>query len=89
VSLLQAFRQAKAWGRAYSQFPRVSSLAWALEYQEQEAAILGSDPYPYELPRNRQVLETAIAYSVEQGLIGRAPRVEDLFAPSALDFPEG
>jgi 4,5-dihydroxyphthalate decarboxylase len=88
VSTMEAFRQAKAWGREYNRFPRVSSLAWATSYQEQEEAILGPDPYPYDLPRNRTALETGIAYSVEQGLIGRAPRVEELFVLSALDFPE-
>jgi len=88
VSLLQAFRQAKAWAREYNYFPRVSTLAWTLNYQEDEAAILGPDPYPYELPRNRHVMETAISYAVEQGLIGRAPNVDDLFVTGALDFPE-
>jgi 4,5-dihydroxyphthalate decarboxylase len=88
VSLLRAFREAKRWGHEYNRFPRVSSLAWALDYREQEAAILGPDPYAYDLPQNRHVLETAVGYAVEQGLIGRAPRVEELFVPGALDFSE-
>jgi 4,5-dihydroxyphthalate decarboxylase len=88
VSILQAFRQAKAWAGEYNRFPRVSSLAWASSYQAEEAAILGVDPYPYELPGNRHALETAIAYSVEQGLISRAPNVDDLFVTGALDFHE-
>jgi 4,5-dihydroxyphthalate decarboxylase len=88
VSLLEALRHAKRWAREYNRFPRVSSLAWAMSYQEDEEAILGPDPYPYDLARNRNVLEAAIAYSVEQGLIGTAPAVDELFVPSVLDFPE-
>lgn len=88
VSLLEAFRRAKALGREYSRFPRVSSLAWATSYQEEEAALLGPDPYPYSVAENRAALETAITYSVEQALIGRAPRVEELFAPSTIALAE-
>jgi 4,5-dihydroxyphthalate decarboxylase len=88
VSLLEAFRQAKAWAREYNRFPRVSSLAWAMSYQEDEEALLGPDPYPYDVDHNRHVLEAAITYSVEQGLIATAPLVDELFVPSARDFPE-
>ncbi len=87
-SLLEAFRRAKVLGREHSRFPRVSSLAWAMGYQEDEAALLGPDPYSYSLAENRVALETAIQYSAEQGLIRQAPAVEELFAPSTLDFPE-
>jgi 4,5-dihydroxyphthalate decarboxylase len=88
VSLLEAFRQARAWAREYNRFPRVSSLAWAMSYQEDEAAILGPEPYPYDLAHNRHVLQAAIIYSVEQGLIGNAPGIDELFVPSALDWLE-
>ena len=66
----------------------VSSLAWGLSYQEEERALLGPDPYPYNLDANRHTLETAIAYSHEQGLIRRAPSLEELFARGAAEFPE-
>ena len=39
-------------------------------------------------PLARHVLETAIRYSYEQGMIRRQPAVEELFAPSTVDFPE-
>jgi 4,5-dihydroxyphthalate decarboxylase len=88
VSLLEALRQAKRWAWEYNRLPRVSSLAWAMSYQEDEEAILGPDPYPYDLARNRNVLEAAIAYAVEQGLIGTPPTVDELFVPSVRDLPE-
>jgi len=87
VSLLEAFRQAKALGREHTRFPRVSSLAWTLSYQEEEQALLGPDPYPYNLPDNRTAIEAAVGYAAEQGLISQAPEIEGLFAPSTLDFP--
>ncbi|MBM2811460.1 MAG: pht5 1 [Chloroflexi bacterium] len=88
VNVLEAFRQSKALGREYTRFPRVSSLAWAMSYQDDERAILGADPYPYTLDANRHAIETAIQYSSEQGLIRRAPTVDELFAPGTIDFPE-
>ncbi len=42
-------------------------------------AITGADPLPYGLAPNRRMLEQAIASAVEQGIIDRAPRLEDLF----------
>jgi 4,5-dihydroxyphthalate decarboxylase len=88
VGLLEAFRNAKANALDYQCYPRVSSLAWALSYQEDEAAILGSDSYPYNLRDNRTALEAMIQFAHEQGLIRERPALEDLFAPSAIDFPE-
>ncbi len=42
----------------------------------------GADPLPYGLAPNRRMLETALASAVEQGIIDRAPVLEELFAPS-------
>lgn len=88
VAVMDAFRQAKSLGRAYSRYPRVSTLAWHLAYQEEEQALLGPDPYPYDFAHNREVVETAIQYAREQGLIQTAPTAEALFAPGTIDFPE-
>ena len=88
VAMMDAFRQAKNLGRASSRYPRVSSLAWHLSYQEEELEIFGPDPYPYDFASNRRTIETAIQYAHEQGLIRTAPAPEDLFAPSTIDFPE-
>ena len=88
VAVMDAFRQAKVLGRTFSRYPRVSTLAWHLSYQEEEQALLGPDPYPYDFAHNRHAVETAVRYATEQGLIRTPAAVEDLFAPSTLDFPE-
>jgi 4,5-dihydroxyphthalate decarboxylase len=88
VSLVEAFREAKRLGQAYGQFPRVSSLAWFPVYQEEERAVLGPDPYPYNWPDNRAAVAAMCAYSFEQGMVSRQFAPEELFAPSTLDYPE-
>jgi 4,5-dihydroxyphthalate decarboxylase len=44
--------------------------------------VTGADPLPYGIAPNRRMLETALASAVEQGIIDRAPSLEELFAPS-------
>jgi 4,5-dihydroxyphthalate decarboxylase len=45
-----------------------------------------TDPYPYGVQANRQVLETIARYSYEQGLTPRVVALEEVFAPSTLDL---
>jgi 4,5-dihydroxyphthalate decarboxylase len=88
VNLVEAFRAAKQRGYAYAHFPRVSSLAWFPVYQEEERAVLGPDPYPYNFDDNRTALEAMCAYSHEQGMVSSRMTPEELFAPSTLEYPE-
>ncbi len=88
VNLVEAFRAAKQRGYAYARFPRVSSLAWFPVYQEEERAVLGPDPYPYNFADNRAAIAAMCAYSDEQGMVSRLFAPEELFAPSTLDYPE-
>jgi 4,5-dihydroxyphthalate decarboxylase len=48
--------------------------------------IFGSDPFPYGVKNNRQMLETLINFSCEQGLTAKKMKVEELFAESTLDL---
>jgi 4,5-dihydroxyphthalate decarboxylase len=47
-------------------------------------AITGADPLPYGIEANRQVLEQAISAAVEQGIILRAHRLEEIFPGNTL-----
>ncbi len=42
-------------------------------------AITGTDPLPYGIEPNRRMLEQAVASALEQGIIDRPVRLEDLF----------
>lgn len=41
--------------------------------------VTGADPLPYGLAPNRAVLQEALASAVEQGILARAPALEELF----------
>jgi 4,5-dihydroxyphthalate decarboxylase len=49
------------------------------EMHRRVMAITGADPLPYGLLPNRRMLEEAIASAREQGIIERAPALEELF----------
>jgi len=48
-------------------------------------AILGPDPWPYSIEKNRVALETLLGYAVEQGLTDRRLDIGEIFAPTTLD----
>ncbi len=51
--------------------------------QEQEA-IFGRDPWPYNLEDNRKALEAVVRYEYDQGMIKKKPKIEGLFFPASL-----
>jgi 4,5-dihydroxyphthalate decarboxylase len=84
VSVLRAFEESKQ--RCYKRLadPRQTALAWVQDLIEEQRAVLGADPWPYDLGANAKALSTLIGYSHGQGLIPRAPELEELFAANAL-----
>ncbi|MFQ5936948.1 MAG: ABC transporter substrate-binding protein [Acidiferrobacterales bacterium] len=80
MSLMRAFDQAKKIAYKRMENPRIVPLAWFGNALEEQAAILGDDPWAYGLGQaNRRNLETLIHYSHEQGLIKRSIPLEELF----------
>lgn len=80
ISVFNAFTRAKALAMKRMENPRIVPLAWYREAWEEQEALLGPDPWEYGLTaRNRRNLETLVAYSHEQGLIGRAIPLDELF----------
>jgi 4,5-dihydroxyphthalate decarboxylase len=84
-SLMAAFQRAKEICMEYYDDPNWSRLAWGRHLFEEERALLGDDPWPYGVAKNRANLERFIGYSLDQGLIERRLSVEELFAESTLD----
>lgn len=49
-------------------------------------AATGTDPLPYGIEPNREILETLLRHAVDQHLLDRAPRLADLFAPATREL---
>jgi 4,5-dihydroxyphthalate decarboxylase len=82
ANLAYAFNQAKEIAYQRLRNPRVLPQAWAVSAAEEQAAILGRDPWTYGLgAANRKNLETAMRYAHAQGLISRVPTLEEVFVP--------
>ena len=82
--LMRLFEEAKQHAYRYWADHRRSYLAWFGAEQEEERALLGRDPWPYSIEKNRVVLDTLLDYAVEQGLTDRRLNIEEIFAPSTL-----
>jgi 4,5-dihydroxyphthalate decarboxylase len=86
ISLFKAFQRAKelAYQKIEDVSPYKISLVWFREPLQEQLEILGEDPWPYGLSRNRKTVETLMAYLNEQGLASKRLPVEELFAPNTL-----
>ena len=82
--LVQAFEDAKQQAYRYWSDHRRSSLAWFGAEQEEERALLGPDPWPYSVEKNRIGLETVLDYAFEQGLTERRLDIEEMFTPGTI-----
>jgi 4,5-dihydroxyphthalate decarboxylase len=80
-SLFAAFEQAKTLCREFYADPNWSWLAWGRQAFEEEQKLLGDDPWPHGLEKNRANLERFVGYSLDQGLMAQKMAVEDLFVP--------
>jgi 4,5-dihydroxyphthalate decarboxylase len=54
-------------------------------YLEEQRSVFGEDPFPQGLSAMRKTIERAVRGSLEQGLITKPIRLEDLYHPSTLD----
>ncbi|MBI4490034.1 MAG: ABC transporter substrate-binding protein [Deltaproteobacteria bacterium] len=83
--VMEAFEQAKEACKHYYDDPNWSRLAWGRHLFEEERRVLGEDPWPYGVKRNRANLERFMGYSLDQGLMEKKLAVDDLFTPTTLD----
>ena len=87
VELFRAFARARAMALAELRLVNVLrvSLPWAAAAFEEQAAIMGGDPWPYGFARNRDEVAAMGRFAVADGLASRAVEPEELFHPSTLD----
>jgi 4,5-dihydroxyphthalate decarboxylase len=55
-------------------------LPWMTAELDEIERVFGGDPWPYGVEANRPTLGALVRYLEEQGIIAKAPRVDDLFA---------
>jgi len=86
-ALYEAFTEAKrlAYRRLADTAVLPYVLPWLVAEVEETRALMGDDPFPYGVSRNRKTVETLAGYSFRQGLAPRRLTVEDLFCQSLLD----
>jgi 4,5-dihydroxyphthalate decarboxylase len=90
TNLTKAFEEAKALAYRYTANPRTTPLAWVRTAWEEQQEVLGPDPWAYGLgDANRKNLETVLRYCHQQGLIGRLPRLDELFVDTDLGDAAG
>ena len=84
-SLTLAFEEAKQLAMQRVANPRNVPLAFWRAYWEEEAALLGPDPWEYGLSDlNKRNYDTLVGYVHDQVLTGPRPRLEDLFPKEAF-----
>jgi 4,5-dihydroxyphthalate decarboxylase len=84
-NLYKAFVKAKEIAQEKFADSIPSGLIFGPQYLAMTKKIFGNDPFPYGVAANREMLQTIIDYSHEQGLTAEKLKIEDLFAPSTLD----
>jgi 4,5-dihydroxyphthalate decarboxylase len=86
VELFRAFARARAMALGELQLVNVlrASLPWIAAAYEEQAAIMGGDPWPYGFARNRGEVAAMIRFAVADGLAAEAIPPEALFHPSTL-----
>jgi 4,5-dihydroxyphthalate decarboxylase len=78
-AVFDAFAEAKQVGLKELLNNRDSGLFWYWEALEDQIDVLGLDPVPYSVSKNRVPIETLLRYCAEQGIVDRQLGVEEVF----------
>ena len=86
VELFRAFVRARDMALTELRLVNVLrvSMPWAAAAFEEQAAIMGGDPWPYGFARNRDEIAAMVRFAVTDGLAVEAIPPEALFHPSTL-----
>ena len=85
LELFKAFQTSKLAAYEHARRSRAGYLLFeGNDFREQEE-LFGEDPFPLGIRTNRHMLETLIAGSMDQGLLRRAARIEDIFFHTVLN----
>jgi 4,5-dihydroxyphthalate decarboxylase len=86
LEIFRAFARARALALGELQMVNVlrASLPWIAAAYEEQAAIMGGDPWPYGFARNRGEVAAMIRFALADGLAAEPIAPESLFHPSTL-----
>lgn len=84
-NLYTALEQARQLARRRTRAAIPTYLVFRDEWLAMARSVAGDDPFPYGLQANRPMLETAVRYSLQQGLITKPVDVAELFPESVRD----
>ncbi len=86
LEIHRAFARARELALGELQLVNVlrASLPWIAAAYEEQAAIMGGDPWPYGFARNREEVSAMIRFAVADGLAAAPIAPEALFHPSTL-----
>jgi 4,5-dihydroxyphthalate decarboxylase len=84
MSLFDALEGSKRVAYSQLQDAELLSLVWNRQTYEEQLELMGNDPFPYGVRKNRRTLEQMIEYACDQRLIQRPMSVQDMFAESTL-----
>ena len=84
-TLMDLFEEAKTIYSRYYDDPNWSQLAWGRHFFEEQRNLFGEDLWPSGVGKNKSNLERFIEYSLDQDLIDKKIKVEQLFTDSVLD----
>jgi 4,5-dihydroxyphthalate decarboxylase len=86
VDVFGAFAEAKAGYVDRLRAGQVTNPTKADQVNQRVMEITGSDPMPYGIEPNRQVIEELVEHALRQHILSERPVIEDLFAPGTRDI---
>lgn len=85
MELYKAFQQSKEMAYERARKAKSTYLYFDASDWKEQSAVFGEDPYPLGLRAMRKTIERAIQGSLEQGLITKPIKVEELYFRTTLD----
>jgi 4,5-dihydroxyphthalate decarboxylase len=83
--LFNGFEAAKA--QFLKELSSSSELSAEAQVLAKRRSVVGNDPLPNGLERNRKALEAIICFALEQKILPRTIKPEEMFAPNTLNLP--
>jgi 4,5-dihydroxyphthalate decarboxylase len=84
-SLFDAFERSKEIAYQRWRHDRSAVLVFEGEDEREHSEVFGPDPYPMGLRAMGKTIERAVQGSMEQGLVRKQLKLEDIYAPTTLD----